>query len=192
MTSPLVAENTKASLDADAAALARRYGAGDRLPVVYRVPQQATSKLEDNRGGEVAVSNSNPPDQFIGLPTIPSGSKLFPPSVRQTNLTANLAGHGALRADLTVVKHKRPRIKRTDHIAQYRIAGEMFYVEVKGRRTYLRHPRWSLMGAGKTLANAEVALLDEAGLVVRVFGNMAAAELDEEAERMLNFARRIA
>jgi hypothetical protein len=88
--------------------------------------------------------------------------------------------------------NERPRIQRTDHIAQYRIAGEMFYVEVKSRRTYLQHPRWSLMGAGRSLADAEVALLKEAGLVVRVFQKIPAAELDEEAERMLNFARRIA
>ncbi len=84
------------------------------------------------------------------------------------------------------------RFKRTSYVAQYRIAGEMFYVEVKSRRTYIRHPRWSLMGAGKDLQAAERALFDEAAMVVRVYQQISARDLDEEAEKMLNFARRIA
>lgn len=186
--------------------LMHRYGAAERFRVAYRAPQHATSQPADDRSGEVALSDSNPPDQDLSLPTIPASSSVTPPAAMGAviDLTATIAGVGTLRADLTVVRSlarekaerrervRLPKIKRTDHIAQYRIAGEMFYVEVKSRRTYLRHPRWSLMGAGKTLAAAEVALLEEAGLVVRVFGKMPAAELDEEAERMLNFARRIA
>lgn len=189
MTAPLAPENTHSAPDPEATALARRYGAGDRFRVLYRAPQQATSKLADDQLGEVVVSSSNPPDQALSLPTIPSGGKF----TQTVEITANIVGRGRLRADITgVVSRKQPRIKHTDHIAQYRIAGELFYVEVKNRRTYLRHPKWSLMGAGRTLANAEVALLEEAGLVVRVFGKIPPAQLDEEAEDMLNFARRIA
>lgn len=173
MTVPL--ESATTSPDPAATALATRYGARERFHVVYRVPEQATSRPESDPAGEVAVSDSTPADQAISLPTIPSGSALTPPAtVKQRE------------------KAKRPKIRRTDHVARYRIAGELFYVEVKSRRTYLRHPRWSLMGAGRTLRDAEVALLDEARLVVRVFQKIPAAELDEEAERMLNFARRIA
>lgn len=202
MTDPVIASEGNTSTSSGSS-LADRYGAATKFRVAYQVRQQATSKPDDDRDGEVAVSDSNPPDQSLSLPTIPAGSSVTPPGVAR-EIRANIVGRGTLRADLTVVRSaarakaeqsegvKRPKIKRTDHIAQYRIAGEMFYVELKSRRTYLRHPRWSLMGAGKTLAEAEVALLEEAGLVVRVFGKMAAAELDEEAERMLNFARRIA
>jgi hypothetical protein len=175
MTAPLVTESTLASPDPAAAALAKRYGAVERFRVVYQAPQQATSEPEDDPAGGVAVSDSTPPDQALSLPTIPSGSVLFPPAVKAKK----------------VKKVKRPKIKSTDYVAQYRIAGEMFYVEVKSRRIYIRHPRWSLMGAGKDLKAAELALLDEAGMVVRVYEQIPARDLDGEAEKMLNFARRL-
>jgi hypothetical protein len=176
MTSPLVVESTIASTDPAAAALAKRYGIGERLRVVYQAPQQATSEPEDDPAGEVAVSDSTTPDQALSLPTIPSGAVLHPPAVKAEKAK----------------KVKRPKIKSTGYIAQYRIAGEMFYVEIKSRRIFIRHPKWSLMGAGKDLEAAELALLDEAGIVVRVYDQIPARDLDEEAEKMLNFARRIA
>jgi len=165
--------------------LLQRYGApaDPSHRMVYRAVPRPTSQPGDETGGEANVSDSSAPDQPLPPPV--EGEKT-------SDLKAKMVGTGSLTANLEVVKRPRPTIKRTDHIAQYRIAGEMFYVEVEGEETYLRHPRWSLMGAGKSLADAEVALLEEAGLVTRVFGGMSPAELDEEAERMLNFARRIA
>lgn len=165
--------------------LLQRYGApaDPSRRMVYRAVPRPTSQPRDETGGEADVSDSNAPDQSLTPPV--EGPKTI-------DLEAKMVGTGTLTASLEVVKRPRPTIKRTDHIAQYRIAGEMFYVEVEGEETYLRHPRWSLMGAGKSLADAEVALLEEAGLVARVFGAMSPGELDEEAERMLNFARRIA
>ncbi len=76
MTVPLVSENTKASLDPDAAALARRYGAEDRLPVVYRAPQQATSKVEDDRGGDLTVRRAKiKPTDYVAKYRI--GNEMF-------------------------------------------------------------------------------------------------------------------
>ncbi|MGH7630827.1 MAG: hypothetical protein ACREOF_15870 [Gemmatimonadales bacterium] len=145
-TLPVVPNNSSASPGSSLA----RYGAAEKVRLVYQATQSPTSKPEENAAGGGGVSDSNPPavpaDQFLSLPTIPSGSKLTPPS------------HAFPRKQI-----KRPKVKHTAaHLAQYRIAGELFYVEVKGRRTYIRHPRWSLMGAGMTLADAEVALFEEA------------------------------
>jgi len=83
------------------------------------------------------------------------------------------------------------KIKRRPVIAHYRIAGEVFSLEVRRGRVFITHPRWSLMGVGKTLAQADKALRNEAGVVARVYGEMPANTLDVEALRLYHFALRI-
>jgi hypothetical protein len=97
-----------------------------------------------------------------------------------------------LSASSPAPKIKLKRIKRTSHIAQYRIAGEMFYVEVRQRKYFMTHPAWSLMGAGKDLEAAEKDLFKNAGIVTRVYGRMDPRTMDDEAQKMYAFALRIA
>lgn len=72
------------------------------------------------------------------------------------------------------------------------IAGETFQMRVQKRRIVLTHERWSLMGAGSSLGEAEIALRREAALVIEVFGPMAPATLDDDATAQLWFALRAA
>jgi hypothetical protein len=75
---------------------------------------------------------------------------------------------------------------------KYRIGGETFIVHATKTRVRILHPRWSLIGAGKTFAAAERDLVNNAGIVVRVYGRMPASTVDYEALRMYHFALRIA
>lgn len=72
------------------------------------------------------------------------------------------------------------------------IDGELFQMRVMKRRVTLTHERWSLMGSGPTLGDAEVALRREASAVVRVFGAMDPATLDDDATNLLIYALRVA
>jgi len=86
------------------------------------------------------------------------------------------------------VKLKTKKLAETP----YRIAGETFFLAIRRGRVTIRHPQWSLMGVGKTLADAEVALWREAAGIMRVYGAMPPATLDDEAARQFAFALRIA
>lgn len=74
----------------------------------------------------------------------------------------------------------------------YRLDGEMFFAEVRKNRVTIKHPRWSLMGVGKNLGDAEIDLRREAAGVMRVYGAMSPRQLDDEAARQLAFALRVA
>ena len=89
-------------------------------------------------------------------------------------------------------KRRLIRIKTIPPRAKCRIGGETFFVEVERRRVYLKHPHWSLMGVGRTLLEAERALRDEAGMVVRVYGRKSPTALDYDALRLYHFALNIA
>jgi hypothetical protein len=79
-------------------------------------------------------------------------------------------------------------MRSTPHL----VAGEQFILTVGRASLRLDHPRWSLGAKGRTLGEAEVRLAREAGIVVRVFGAIPAAQLDDEALAQLAFALRIA
>lgn len=87
---------------------------------------------------------------------------------------------------------KPPKVRRLPPTGVYRIAGESFTVHATKKRVRILHPRWSLIGTGSTFAKAEQDLRENAGIVVRVYGRMAANTLDYDATRMYHFALRIA
>lgn len=72
-----------------------------------------------------------------------------------------------------------------------RIGGESFYVEVDDSTVYLRHSRWSLVGAGATLAEAERDLRAEARELAEVMADMPRASFDVEALKLFQFVLRV-
>ncbi len=87
-------------------------------------------------------------------------------------------------AQLTIIRQAaRPRL---------RIAGETFFMEFDEGTTYLRHPRWSLTGAGDSIVAAEKDLRSEARELVEVMSDMPARSLDPEAFQLYRFVLRIA
>ena len=73
-----------------------------------------------------------------------------------------------------------------------RIAGERFFIERDEGVTYIRHPRWSLMGAGDSIVAAEKDLRSEAQELAEVMSGMQAHTLDPEAVQLYRFVLRIA
>jgi len=84
---------------------------------------------------------------------------------------------------LTVIHElARPRI---------RIGGEPFYVEEDAGVVYLRHPSWSLVGAGDTLSEAEADLRNDASELAVVMAAMPLKSLDYDAQDLFRFVLRI-
>ena len=75
--------------------------------------------------------------------------------------------------------------------AAIRIFGEPFVVERVGSRIFLRHRRWSLLGSGDSLLQAQLNLLKEAGELAEVMRGIPTEELSKEAERLYHFALRV-
>jgi len=73
-----------------------------------------------------------------------------------------------------------------------RISGEAFFIEIDEGTTYLRHPRWSLTGAGDSIVAAEKDLRSEARELVEVMSDMPPHSLDLEAFQLYRFVLRIA
>lgn len=88
----------------------------------------------------------------------------------------------AIRFLVVVQQPVRPEI---------RIAGEGFFVETDGPTVYLRHPRWSLLGAGRSLFEAERDLRSEAAELAQVMSDMPLRELDYDALQLFHFVLRI-
>jgi len=73
----------------------------------------------------------------------------------------------------------------------FEVAGEPFYVEVEAGFHYVRHDRWSLVGMGKTLAEAERDLLSEAADLREVLAAPPPVPMDAELERLAAFLQRL-
>ena len=73
----------------------------------------------------------------------------------------------------------------------FEVAGEPFYVEVEDGFYYIRHDRWSLVGMGKTLAEAERDLLSEAADLREVLASPSPVPMDAELERLTTFLQRL-
>lgn len=75
-----------------------------------------------------------------------------------------------------------------------RIAGELFNIELDptSELVYLRHPRWSLLGAGATVAEAQEDMLQEATDLLSVLLGLPPGSLDEQARRLRDYLFRIA
>lgn len=71
----------------------------------------------------------------------------------------------------------------------FEVAGEPFYVEVENGFYYIRHDRWSLVGMGKTLAEAERDLLSEAADLREVLSSPSPLPMDDELGRLAAFLR---
>jgi hypothetical protein len=69
----------------------------------------------------------------------------------------------------------------------FEVAGEPFYVEVADGFYYIRHNRWSLVGMGKTLTEAERDLLDEAADLREVLASTSSLPMDAELGRLAAF-----
>jgi len=73
----------------------------------------------------------------------------------------------------------------------FEVAGEPFYVEVEDGFYYIRHDRWSLVGMGKTLAQAEQDLLGEAADLREALALPSPVPMDAELERLAAFLQRL-
>ena len=73
-----------------------------------------------------------------------------------------------------------------------RIAGERFFIEIEEDVVYVRHPRWSLMGAGDSIVAAEKELRSEARELAEVMSGIPPHTLDPEAFQLYRFVLRIA
>ncbi len=73
-----------------------------------------------------------------------------------------------------------------------RLHKEPFFVERDGDTVYIRHERWSLLGAGETLTAAYKDLLSEASDLAPVLGAMLLSTFDQDAMDLYQFVLRIA
>jgi hypothetical protein len=73
----------------------------------------------------------------------------------------------------------------------YEVAGEPFYVEMEDGFFYIRHERWSLVGMGKTLSEAERDLLSEASDLRDALAVPSTVPLDAELSRLAAFVHRL-
>lgn len=67
------------------------------------------------------------------------------------------------------------------------VAGEPFFIEIDEGIVYLRHDRWSIVGAGSSLLEAEESLMQEARELVAVLAECPAESLSAEVLRMQEF-----
>ena len=72
----------------------------------------------------------------------------------------------------------------------YRIGDETFEVKVTPRYARITHPRWSTLGVGKDLGEAEMYLRLEAMEVAKIYAKDSPASHDEEVGWMVAFGLR--
>ena len=82
----------------------------------------------------------------------------------------------------------KPAHRRVSRIV---LVGETFTVKTTSRRVRIVHPKWSLIGVGGSFSAALRDLLENAGIVVRVYGKMPRNTMDDEAFKMYRFAQSI-
>lgn len=71
------------------------------------------------------------------------------------------------------------------------IHGERFGVEYEPGQVYIAHPQWSLVGAGRSLAQAIDDLFDEIRYTAEELGNDNDAILSPEAQRLRMFVLQV-
>ena len=71
-------------------------------------------------------------------------------------------------------------------------ARERFFIEIEEGSVYIRHPRWSLMGAGDSIIAAEKDLRSEARELAEVMSDMPLHSLDLEAYQLYRFVLHLA
>ncbi|MEX2571337.1 MAG: hypothetical protein WD737_08515 [Gemmatimonadota bacterium] len=73
-------------------------------------------------------------------------------------------------------------------MGEIELYGEVFDIELEGRTVYVRHPEWSLIGAGESLLEAEQDLVEECRDVRSALDAVPLSKLSPEALRMYEFA----
>lgn len=76
----------------------------------------------------------------------------------------------------------------TKEEGRLRMRGETFYITTEAGQVFLAHPRWSLMGSGSSLYEAELDLIDEARALADALVDADPATLDRNATAMRRFA----
>ena len=72
-------------------------------------------------------------------------------------------------------------------ILPHKISGEAFSFEINDQGVSLLHGKWSLMGIGKTMLEAELSLHNEAVALAEILLEKPTEELDLEARRLRDF-----
>jgi hypothetical protein len=73
----------------------------------------------------------------------------------------------------------------------YEVAGEPFFIEFEGDDVFIRHPKWSLLGNGSSLREAEDDLRNEARELSDVLSAIPAETLNSDAVRLRDFVSRL-
>jgi hypothetical protein len=71
--------------------------------------------------------------------------------------------------------------------ADIKILGERFVVELEDGSVFIRHPRWSLLGYGASLKEAQAALREDALSVAEIWRTIPPEKMDAEALRLRDF-----
>lgn len=74
---------------------------------------------------------------------------------------------------------------------QVEVAGEEFDVEKEGDEYVLTHPRWSLLGMGRTLVEAEIDLIKGAREISPHYVGKSLSSLSRDAFMMRDFLLRV-
>lgn len=69
----------------------------------------------------------------------------------------------------------------------HKIKEEKFIIEFENELCYLSHPKWSLVGMGNNLCEAEIDLIKEAKIIAPNFINVPINSLNNEALRLRDF-----
>ena len=136
---------------------------------------------------------SRPPAEWSPASTLgtlpPSKPPLAPMSSADTRPATR---QGTNRFTVSILLLREPKLtERKTDTHPYRFRGERFDLEIDDGIFSLRHPRWSLMGTGTTLLEAEIDLLDEAREVVHAILELPITTLSFEAFRLREFLLRI-
>ena len=75
---------------------------------------------------------------------------------------------------------------------EHLIQGEPFLREVDGDEIILSHSKWSLVGIGSTVLEAEADLLDEVHDLTQIYLTIPVESLDQDGYRLRNFLLRAA
>lgn len=71
------------------------------------------------------------------------------------------------------------------------IHGEDFEVDLDGIWVLVAHPRWSLVGIGSTLYEAEIGMIDDAKAVYHAFKDEPPTNVASDWLDMMNYCQRL-
>ncbi len=83
------------------------------------------------------------------------------------------------------------KVKNQKRVLDYEIKGERFEIHLKNDLVYINHPKWSLVGMGGTLLDAEIDMLEEAKLIAEEYLEMEDSQLSYEAQKFKEYLIRI-